>query len=425
MSDLFLMLVVLGCFIIAAVVLFNWWQERKYKNRISQDFKPSKRDVLIDDYKINTDIALDDNLGLGPVTKREPTHGARPEAFAKYEKELSSKQEALDEASAPSTQQDFIVVDPLISQEDTDETKPQVDISLATSEPVAEDLVTNEEISIELPAQLNPQIDLVAVLSIPAPINLARILDLNKEFKTLSEHMFVFGLTPEHDWLEINSAQSDAKFKQLAYGLQLADRSGAVAKTVLNRYQHMVESIGLDVDAEVLWQNSEEPFAQATVLDEFCIQVDQTVGFHLYANDSATFHATKLRGLMEAQGLSLGSDGKFHYYNVDAPERLEFSVQNLEDNPFNPTMLKSAVMRGVSFQLDIATVKNSIEIFNNMVIIAKSMAKSLDASIIDDHQRVLGDIHLEKIRQQLRMINAQMMAKDIVPGSAHALRLFS
>jgi FtsZ-interacting cell division protein ZipA len=187
----------------------------------------------------------------------------------------------------------------------------------------------------------------------------------------------------------------------------------------------MVETIGLDLSTHVEWQGAGDPLNHAVTLDQFCIEVDKTVGFHLLANNGASFHATKLRGLVEAQGLSLGNDGRFHHNQKVPPHQLEFALKNYEGNPFSAEMLKSSVMHGVTFQLDIPTAKNSAEVFDNMVNIAKSIAKSLDASIVDDNKKVLGDIQLEKIRQQLKVINATMIAKGIIPGSPQALRLFS
>jgi hypothetical protein len=43
---------------------------------------------------------------------------------------------------------------------------------------------------------------------------------------------------------------------------------------------------------------------------------------------------------------------------------------------------------------------------------------------VDDHQRELNDAKIEKIRQQLRLIQVQMTVKGIAPGSPVALRLF-
>ncbi|HWT28125.1 MAG TPA: hypothetical protein VN084_01330 [Methylophilaceae bacterium] len=53
------------------------------------------------------------------------------------------------------------------------------------------------------------------------------------------------------------------------------------------------------------------------------------------------------------------------------------------------------------------------------------MEGSLSGKLVDDNQRPLGDSQIEKIRQQLKVIHATMVARGIMPGSPGALRLFS
>jgi len=60
-----------------------------------------------------------------------------------------------------------------------------------------------------------------------------------------------------------------------------------------------------------------------------------------------------------------------------------------------------------------------------MVEIAHNMASSLSASLIDVNRKPIGDVQLDKIRQQLRNISNAMAAQGIIPGSSHAKRLFS
>jgi FtsZ-interacting cell division protein ZipA len=79
----------------------------------------------------------------------------------------------------------------------------------------------------------------------------------------------------------------------------------------------------------------------------------------------------------------------------------------------------------VTFQLDIPRVKNCPEVFNQMVLTARQMESSLGATLVDDNQRPIGETQIEKIRQQLKVIHAKMVARGIVPGSPSALRLFS
>jgi FtsZ-interacting cell division protein ZipA len=446
MSDLLIILVVLGALIVVGVVIFNWWQEKTFRSRIANDFKPSKRDVLIEDFQVNTENFGQERIKSSAKSKLEPSLDDFSErniaqrkepVFDEVDDELettspSTFQQASDDADeatkltiediAPEDIEAFSSAGHHVQAAETvsmladtlDETHAQVTKSST---------YVIDEVSI--PAELHVQVDLIALLYAAIPIAQSKVVGLESQFKEFPERTFAYGLTTQSEWILLRDSKPDHTFTQIAYSLQLADRGGAVNRATLNRFQHMVESIGLDLSAHVEWQGAGDPLNNATTLDQFCIEVDKTVGFHLLANNGASFHATKLRGLAEAQGLGLGNDGRFHHNQTVPPYQLEFAVKNYEGNAFSASMLKSSVMHGVTFQLDIPTVKNSADVFDNMVQVAKSMAKSLDASIVDDNKKMLGDIQLEKIRQQLKVINATMIAKGIIPGSAHALRLFS
>lgn len=440
MSDLLIILVVLGALIVVGVLAFNWWQEKKFKTRIASDFKPSKRDVLIEDFQINTENLRQAQAKSAAKQKIEPSVDDFSQHNIAQRKEPVFQQHSLSDLPDTSDQEAVVATpeaDAQLSIEDialedieafsgtsqyTQNTPPITDAE--EEAPLKAPSYVMEEVS--MPTQLHAQIDLIAFLYAAIPIAQSKIAGLAAEFKEFTEqHIFAFGLTTQDTWVAIDEANAEQSFTQLAYGLQLADRGGPVTRAILNRFQHKVETIGLDLSAHVEWQGAGDPLNNATALDQFCIEVDKTVGFHLLANNSASFHATKLRGLVESQGLQLGDDGRFHHLQSAAPHQLEFAIKNYEGNAFSAEMLKSSVMHGVTFQLDIPTVKNSADVFDNMVQIAKHIAKSLDASIVDDNRKVLGDIQLEKIRQQLKVINATMIAKGIIPGSEHALRLFS
>ena len=139
--------------------------------------------------------------------------------------------------------------------------------------------------------------------------------------------------------------------------------------------------------------------------------------------EQGMFHATKLRGLAEASGMFLAESGRFELVNSHG--QLEFTLRNYEGKPFSSDMLKSAVMTGVTFQLDIPTTPNSVQVFDHMVEVARTMAHSLNASMIDVNRKPIGDAQLTKIRQQLKSISVAMADQGILPGSSHALRLFS
>jgi FtsZ-interacting cell division protein ZipA len=70
-------------------------------------------------------------------------------------------------------------------------------------------------------------------------------------------------------------------------------------------------------------------------------------------------------------------------------------------------------------------VSNCEQVFNQMIAIAQKMANSLGARMVDDNQKPLGDLQIEKIRQQLKVIHATMVARGVMPGSASSMRLFN
>ncbi|MDX1914059.1 MAG: cell division protein ZipA C-terminal FtsZ-binding domain-containing protein [Methylophilus sp.] len=429
MSDLLIILIVLGIFIVLGVLVFNWWQERKFHQRISKDFKPSQRDVLIEDFQVNAETTKRDKAKVVEREKLEPSiagfdqvedtqsaFDSEPDFSPIHQSEAHAP---LSEPEAESMQEEIVsqMVDDIVHE-------PSIHASgdVSTDKPEVSAVVIEE---VALPKDLHSQVDLIALLYASSPITQNKVVGIEQQFKELTERTFAYGLTTTNDWIEIRLSKPNQAFTQLAYSLQLADRGGSVSRSTLNRFQHMVETIGLNLSAHVEWQGAGDPLGRAVALDQFCIEVDKTVGFHLLANDGASFHATKLRGLVEAQGLVLADDGRFHYKSPLFDDQLEFTIKNFEGNDFSSKMLKTAVMHGITFQLDIPTVKNNADAFDRMVNAARAIAKGVDATMIDDNRKILGDIHLEKIRQQLKMINAKMIAKGIIPGSPQALRLFS
>lgn len=314
------------------------------------------------------------------------------------------------------------------------------------SSPKAESLDSSnndsDEPEFDLPASLHNQIDLTAILylAIETPFNVLEN-SLNSLLNGYDKPIFVHLLTPNKEWYLLSDAISNQQIaanqlvSRIACSIQLADRAGAVTRNTLNRFQLAVETTGLDMNAHVEWQSTGDALATATALDTFCIEVDKTIGFHLVHGENGAFTGTKLRGLAEAQGLVLKSDGAFKYFDeaLDASsintrnksKQASFIMFNRDDHPFSPEMLRTSVVKGITFQFDIPHVKQCGEVFTQMVQVARQMETGLNAVLVDDNNKLLGDIQIEKIRQQLKMIHATMLVRGVIPGSDSALRLFS
>lgn len=489
MSDLQISLIAIGALIIVAVLIINWWQERQFHRQVEDSFSPIRSDVLLDESDLGDplhgnslvvgsnklhdalDVRFADNFtidsALLETAMREPSFTDHNDRFLKPSQSSGGDTVLSEEVSIDAAYDEIIntKLERLSNQGletgDTPQLKTKADSSAIrsyapkeiftnalNSDKQYEPLVETENLAskpndlapeLSLPTMLHGQMDLTAVLYLTAKTSVNK---LNHALKTLLDsfdkpvfvHVLVSKQGTNQQWHLLQDIAPDLGLAanpaiiKVVCSMQLADRGGAVSRNALNRFQLAVETLGLDIDGHVEWQDVGDALAKANALDAFCIEVDKTIGFHLQHGENGAFTGTKLRGLAEAQGFTLNSDGKFTYIaqpssNEQTPP--SFVMFNREDYPFSPEMLRNSVVKAVTFQLDIPHVKQCSEAFGQMVQVARQMEVGLNAVLVDDSNKILGDIQIEKIRQQLKMIQATMLVRGIVPGSDSARRLFS
>lgn len=433
MSDLQLALLGLGGVIILSVVLFNWWQERRFRKEVAERFETPEHDVLMDnDFSIDPSAnVIDDEPAVLKSSIADEAFEPQPfEVQHDQAEDLADdyvSEPYVSEVKSASTQvssADHEVEDEIVSPADIAASYENTAYFQESSEAhqIAEAAPASASYD-GLPDSVNQQIDLIAVLYLPHPATGQALRNLLLALTDIDKPYFAFGLDDADTWHLLTREQEPNMFKRAIYSLQLADRSGPVSRDTLHRFQYAVDQLGLQLGAQVEWKGEVDILGYAQHLDQFCIEVDKMVGFHLIQGNNGPFTGTKFRGLAEANGLTLGDNGAFHF--LDDQKQIMFSLVNHDNNPFNLDMLRSIVLKGVSFQLDIPRVKNCAETFNQMVLVAKQMELSLGAHLVDDHQKPLGEVQIDKIRQQLKVIHAQMLARGVTPGSELALRLFS
>lgn len=419
MSDLQVTLIILGIFIIAGVVVYNWMQERNLRKEVNSEFIVPQKDVLADDFHIDADAYILDKE-LAEVTEKSKhfkQHTIPAEAFDKVEETKSIAPviaEAVSQAEEIQTSKP-----PESSKIPNPEVAIQKEVDIAPIVPAA----MHEKIQalqVNLPNSTHSQIDLTAILYAAKPINSTDLSALIASLANIDLPITLYGLGDGDKWHVVDESSADT-FKQMACSLQLADRGGPVAKNLLNKFQFAVEDAGLELNAHVEWQGNGDAMQRAIELDQFCIEVDQMVSVHIAQNDMP-IHGTKFKGLAEASGMVLKEDGKFYFY---ANEAVLFTAIDTNNIPFTAESLRSNVLKSVTLQIEIPKVSNCEQVFNQMISVSQKMASSLNANLVDDNQKPLGDLQIEKIRQQLKVIHATMVARGIMPGSPSSMRLFN
>lgn len=466
MSDLQLSLLALGAVIIAAVILFNWWQEKRFMQESIRRFEGPADDVLMDEFQIDPervvafdtesiivedrytettipeDVLLEDLQPRGSSRNDEPV--AAPARSEPIEDnfvdtvQLAPKQASDDEMVFRTTpsKADEVPEAEEFDQEAFDRTEPDelasVDAELeevaalmeaAFPEEAQPEEAPEAPVVSTMPVDVDEQVDLIGKAALPSMLDMDAFIRAIQQMPKFDKPVYWFLQDETGVWRALTPELSSGRYPQMACALQLADRAGPVSQGTLMAFQEQVQNLASILGAKLAWHGATDPLQYAVDLDRFCIDVDVMVGFHILQGASGPFAGTKLRGLAESAGLKLHDDGAFHCENADG-ETL-YTMVSQDQRPFKPETLRTVFYRGVSFQLDVPKVESSSDAFNRMVAFARQLEVALDGVLVDDNQRALGDIEIEKIRQQLRMIHARMVARFILPGTPTAIRLFS
>jgi hypothetical protein len=137
-----------------------------------------------------------------------------------------------------------------------------------------------------------------------------------------------FGQRPDGVWEAVAANPRDA-YAQMELGMQLADRSGAVAQDQLDTFCRALYTFAADAGGAVSCANKDEALAKAHELDMFCMDVDVLMGLNVVASETHTFTSEAIHTQAGAAGMTLERDGAYH--NRDAAGRTLFTLSNQEE----------------------------------------------------------------------------------------------
>jgi FtsZ-interacting cell division protein ZipA len=226
----------------------------------------------------------------------------------------------------------------------------------------------------------------------------------------------------EARWRTIE-ATSPGPWKEIAACMLLANRSGAASRDDLEAFLRLVDGIAASVGAECVWPDEREEAGRAEELDRLCADLDVQIGLTILKGEQGQIAGTRLRGVAEAAGFRLNAAGHFEYTQEDTGTVL-YSLQSLRGEPFTVESLRAAAVAGVVILLDVPRVAEPVKAFDQMRLLAKRLAQTLEATLVDDNRRPIDDAALAEIRAQVHATAAALREAHIEPGGQRTLRLF-
>jgi FtsZ-interacting cell division protein ZipA len=443
-SQLQLGLLAIGVLVITSVVIYNWWQERSIRRDMVRRFDGPIDDVLMGK-KADIDPDTDEAFGMDTAEEMDE-EDFEPAPEDEMEDEAS---DGADDAEAEWEEPEFTASEP--DEIEAEEPEPTIEEPTPEQlEPETEAVLLHEEeeeLAVEemeepiptlaeaeeiapaltipataLPAGVDAQVDEIATMVAANPISGEELRALISTTADFGKPVRWFGAS-QGEWLPLSKEYAQRDFSRVVGALQLADRAGAIQPKGWRNFQDQIEQLGEQLGSEPAWQENRDVLQYAELLDQFCIEVDVTVTLHLAAGISGPFAGTKFRSLMEASGLTLKEDGRFHFTNAEGETM--FSICNADQRPLTEDALRTSFMHDVVLMLDVPRVADASNVFKQMAMLGNRMESALNAKLTDARQRALGDAEIEQIRSQIKAIHAKMQERQLVPGSASVLRLFS
>jgi FtsZ-interacting cell division protein ZipA len=402
MSTLQLGLIIAGVVLVAAVLVYNWWQERRVQRRIDSAFRKSDDDVLLRPKGSARRVEPTLRDADGDQVAATPGDGTlsgtpafRPGAAA-ADVGGAPPMEVIEHARDAAADDESLVATP--------EAVPR----MASDDPAAS-------------RQPDPDIECVVILQPAHRIGVGALAaGLHAR---LGKRLRWFGRAATQAPWQPLASDTRGEFVELAACMLLADRNGAASRPQLETFVRVLGELAPLLPAAISAPDVAAEAERAEALDRLCADVDVQIGLTVLKADGTSIPGTKLRGMAEAAGFRLAPGGRFEWLQEDTGH-VHYTLQNVRNEPFTVDTLRISATNGVVFVLDVPRVADPARVFDQMKLAAKRLAHTLAAELVDDNRRPLDDAALAAIRKQVDAAAAALSECGIEPGSPRALALF-
>lgn len=382
MTSLHYTLIALGLGLIGAVILYNFFQERRSRKLAERIFQLRDEDVSLSDLPVHEPL---------PETRIEP------------------RIQLLDDDAAG---EPHAVPAQLTEAAQAAVREPEPATHVADEAPAIGAQLAGHVMAPESP--LDGEIEYVARLRYAHPAALL-FAPLQDNLRRISKPIRMVGRRDDGAW-EAVSGHVARTYDTVELGLLLADRAGAVSEVQLDAFCQRLYEFATEHGGAISCQDKDAAVERAKALDGFCAEVDMLIGLNVLPPPGSDFGGSDIRALVARHGLSEGVDGSFSL--KDAQGRLLFT---LTDGAAD----QGEHAHGLSLLFDVPRVADGLDAFDRMTTLGLELADHLGGRLVDDGGRPVSRASLDRDRKSLETIYARMAAYGIPAGGERALRLFA
>lgn len=396
LSVMLVLLIAAG--LILAVILYNYYQENKYRQKIRDQFGNANRDALMESH---AGEVRDTEGGLLNPTHKNTLTNTHSEDLRQINTPLPNEE---------NQEHDIITEQEEEIQEYTFAEQALKPIPQST-EPLLMDL--HDLSRLELP-WFNRHFDYLAYVSLREARELNAMPRLSNQ-----RHITLAGCTTDGQF-RLAEPIPNVYYQAFVIGLQAVGRMPLAGTPELEEFGERVSEFAEHINGNVLLTKVKDFLQVARPLDEVCARVDQIIAIHLISRTSIA--GTDLRLAAETLGFQLSHDGSFAYPDTEKPL---FLLVNSEQSPFTGTLLSSQQYKSVSMLFDITKIPANKKSFDTFMALAVKLSSALSLDLVDDQLQELSTQSLQSIGEYIRERHREMKEIGITPGSDLANRIFS
>lgn len=298
MSELQIWLLVLGAAVVAAVVLFNWLQERRFRRQAEAAFQAPSVDPLTPSAALPRETP-----GRVEPVLREPVFDV---VAAPHMPETVEPHLQLDTEQAAGTAPPRVMAP----------VAPPPTVPAAALAPAPYDEL------IEYRVRLGGDAVLANVFA-----------DAFNSSRALGKAVRWIGLpVGATQWEELQPWR-DVHYQQVVVTMQLADRNGAAEPGQLSSLCDLLQKTAQAHGLRIACDDTAEAFERAQAVDHFCVDVDVLIGLNVMARGEGAVNLARIVGEAVGNGMVLGADGVFQL--IDSRGEPLYTLCNHDAEPFS------------------------------------------------------------------------------------------
>lgn len=443
MTTLQIVLAIVGVVLIGSIVLYNIVQERRFRKESERMFSHKREDIMLGE-AVRTEatqrrgdpriqLAGDDapadeaRHAVAEADAPLPTLMAHREAPASsllsslepIEDALTEVPPAREARLPPQAEPARFPASEPASPPPVESAAPAQPLFAAGHEDAEAEAAPAGEQAAGQSSGLDAETEFVARVKFASPA-LANFSRLLSSLRRLGKPIRAFAKRPGGGWEALASTPRYA-LEQAEFGIQLADRGGAVSQDQLDAFCRALYEFSAEEGGAVTCSDKQDALRAARTLDLFGMDVDVLIGLNVVSSDARPFTSEAIHKLAEEGKLTLENDGTYHAR--DPFGHTLFTLTNQEEAAF-PDDGRGLTTHGVTLLFDVPRVADGLAVFDRMTRLGFDLAWRLEGRLVDDNGRPVSEDSLTRDRARLGEFYARMEARGIPAGGERALRLF-